>query len=253
MKNNFHTNLHTLYNADFRHLSETILRNLETTEEIQQLRQTVKANIPGSNWSLLRSEILAQTQQLLEIDLYPILITSWESHQDVAREMGTLKRLLKADPKNDTTTIVDLDEHEIKSTYSPSLSIRIGEKIHLLRSFIAVTFNLKGVSLKIQRGEITKILSGDLSGKGFMQYQNATLIEKDFLTFSLTGLTASPAIEPITQDSPVVTLTHNNPQNSNQPILTSPPQKTSASTNMIQFFLGISLALLAIFLFWQLK
>jgi hypothetical protein len=283
MINNLQTNLQKLYKADFSHLSETVLRNLEATEEIQLLRQTIKANIPGSNWSLLRTEILAETQQLLEIDLYPILIASWKTHQDVIREINAQKYLLKSssDSKNDIAAdlankvaIVNLDEHEVKSTHSPCLSINIGDKTHLLRSFIGVTLYLQNVALKIQRGEITEILSGDLSGKGFMQYQNATLIEKDFLEFSISGLTKSTpdSATSLEKKPPVVNLTNNNPLNQqrsiDQPasmqasqdpslnsshINVSPQKKASTSTNMLQFLIGISLALLAVFLFWQLK
>lgn len=238
-------NLQALYKADFKHLSETVIRDLEATEEIQQLRSDIKAQIPGSNWTLIRLELLIELEKLLDIKLMPILVESWKTHQDVSREINAQQT-----SDSDEKTIVNLADHEIRSSHSPSLTITIGDNEHPMRTFIGITLNLSQVSLLIQQGEIRKILSGTVKGTGFMQYQNATLVEKDFLAFDITGA--------ISEENASSVIPHENKQPSSHSLTrdsqqTTSSPKASASSNMLQFIIGISIALLAVYLFWQFK
>ncbi len=273
-------NLQVLYKADFSDIHEGVLRSLEATEEIQQLRQTIQSTIPNSDWQVIRSEILTQLEQLLDIELYPILIDSWKTHQDVSRELN-----VQQESGVNEISIVNLDPHEIKSTHSPCLSITIGNNTHLMRSFIGITLKLKGVTLIITNGEIDEVVSGTVEGKGFMQYQNATLIEKDFLEFSIAGITATdettgdlstneskfsnnpllakgndhhidnPLNQPTStrqeQTSPPASSTSSSRATDAQNIQSSPALKPkSAFSKILQFIIGVSLALLAVYLFW---
>ncbi len=253
-------NLQTLYKANFSHLPETAIRDLEATEEIQLLRSDIKAQIPGSNWTNIRVEILKEMQLLLDIKLQPIFIESWQTHQDVIREINVQKQ-----SATDEISILNLSDHEIRSTHSPSLNITIAETVHPMRAFIGITLMLRDVSLIVQHGKIKEILSGTVNGKGFMQYQNATLIEKEFLDFDIAGKIA----DEITKDSsvpipelPTEANTLSSPSTDqppvpqkNQPHLDkdSERKKSALSSNMIQFIIGVSIALIAVYLFWQLK
>ena len=255
-------NLQALYKADFKHLSETVIRDLEATEEIQQLRRDIKKQVPGSNWTLIRLELLIELEKLLDIKFQPILIESWKTHQDVSREIAAQEQ-----SDDDVRAIVNLEEHEIRSSHSPSLNITIGESIYPMRTFIGITLQLSDVSLLIQQGKITKILSGTVKGKGFMQYQNATLIEKDFLDFDITGkvinddattvatMTDDVFTQPIETDKPQIgSNTEPSTVLASESLSQSAPQRpTSVSSNMLQFIIGISIALIAVYLFWQFK
>lgn len=271
-------NLQALYKADFSHIDEGVLRSLEATEEIQQLRQDIKSTIPNSDWRVIRSEILTQLEQLLDIELYPILIDSWKTHQDVNREINA-----QQESGVNEISIVNLDSHEIKSTHSPCLSITIGSDTRLMRSFIGITLILKDVILIIKNGEINEVVSGTVEGKGFMQYQNATLIEKDFLEFSIAGITATTEKLSTNEskssndslltdtkdkdnhtDNPLSQPTSNRQEHTStstassatasqniQPSSTSKPK--SAFSKVLQFIIGVSLALFAVYLFWILR
>ncbi len=259
-------NLQTLYKTDFRHLSETVIRDLEATEEIQLLRSDIKTQIPGSNWTNIRIEILQEMQQLLDIELQPILVESWKTHQDVVREISAQKQ-----STTDEISILHLPVHEIRSTHSPSLNITIAETVHPMKTFIGVTLILRDVSLSVQHGEIKEILSGMVKGKGFMQYQNATLIEKEFLDFDITSKIVRNVAGNMIKDSTasIPGLPTQSNTESRPPIDPSPKQSTvipknqqhtaqeekasSPPSNMIQFIIGVSIALLAVYLFWQFK
>jgi len=239
-------NLQALYKADFKHLAEAVIRDFEATEEIQQLRRDIKTHIPGSNWTIIRLELLIEMQKLLDIELLPILIDSWKTHQDVIREIEAQEK--SSDDTPPQKAIVCLNDHEIRSSHSPSLDITIEEKVLPIRTFIGMTLELSDVSLLIQQGEIKEILSGTVKGKGFMQYQNATLIEKDFLAFDITGGT--------TQELPLENNQQEHKSSPQTPQSTRPQpahKSPSASSNMLQFIVGISIALVAVYLFWQFK
>lgn len=252
------TTLTELFKPNFQKLSAKTLIELESTEEFRELREQIHQELPKGNWEIIRSELLRQVGTLLDIDVQPILLESWKTHQDVEREIN--KQLSSDDY---VTHILSLDDHDIRSSHTPNLELQIGNKLtgHL-RIFIGVVFNLKNVSLKIQYGDIQEILSGTVQGHGFMQYQNATLIEKDFLAFDISGpvermtkheitatdddipeLPTEPAPEPETQVTVAPIKTHSPPP---------PKPEETVKSNMLQFAFGILLALLAVFLFWQL-
>jgi len=173
-----------LLDPDFTQLSAHSIRAFEKTDNMQQLRLNLQQNVPNHQWSLVREEVLTQVSQLLDIPLHPILVKSWHTHEAVHREV----QLQQAHPDNHEASIVVLDTHEIRSTHSPTLSTKVGQNFPIdLRFFIGIVLQLKHISLKIQQGEIKAILAGVISGSGFMQYQNITLLEKDFVHFKPAG------------------------------------------------------------------
>lgn len=252
------TNLHNLFETDFRHLPEKVIRDFEATEEVQLLRREIKEKIPQANWSTMREELLSELQKLLDIKLQPIWIESWKSHQDVSREIN-----MQLDSESGETAILALSDHEIRSSHSPSLLVQIKDRTYPLRAFVGLTFNLSNVSLKIQHGEIQQIISGAVNGSGFLQYQNATLIEQEFLDFDISGKIGEKTQKAVAGRRPIATQeataeqappalqSASSAQTADEPVFEE--TENSLKTNMVQFIIGVSIALVAVFLFWQLK
>lgn len=268
------TTIKSLLAADFTQLSASNINSFESTDNIQQLQQSLQTNAPDHQWSIIRQEVLTQAEQLLDIELHPILVKSWHTHQAVKREIEQQQTT----PNNHQASIVVLDAHEIRSTHSPTLSTKVGQSDTInLRFFIGVVLQLNNVSLKIQQGEIKTILAGVMSGCGFMQYQNATLIEKDFLRFKLAG-DITYVIDKI--NNKMVGEIRGEKKNKvpkmiSPPIATPQPQQarqkipstntvdittenryeekpsSTLQKNLIQFILGVLLAIVALFIFWQ--
>jgi hypothetical protein len=272
--------LKSLLNADFTQLSASSMRDFESTDNIQQLRRSLQENVPDHQWDIIRQHVLVQAEQLLDMPLHPILIKSWHAHNAVKRE---IKRQ-QANNANHEESIVVLDSHEIRSTHSPTLITTVGKNNTIpLRFFIGIVLHLKHVSIKIQQGEITTILAGVMSGNGFMQHQNITLIEADFLQIKLAGQVSyrtntsntrhtiqdtvnAPIATPIAgltaerkpdTSPPISTITNdNNSIDDNAIEITTENryEKKPASAfkrNITQFILGLLLALVALFIFWQ--
>lgn len=279
------TTIKSLLNSDFIPLPPHSIRDFEKTDNVQQLRQLLQKNMPDHQWNIVRNEILEQISLLLDIPLHPILVKSWHNHLAVKREVEQQY----ANPDNHEESIVVLDAHEIRSTHSPTLATHVGQGESIdLRFFIGVVLQLKNISLKIQQGEITAVLAGVMSGCGFMQYQNATLLEKDFNDFKLAGAisytlnkpnTTEDIVQPIRndvinntlgQDPPIVNnkvdiIPYREPQQIKsyssdmstdittenrhaQKKLSTP---TTFKTSVMQFMLGVLIAVMALFVFWQ--
>lgn len=261
-----------LLNADFTQLSASSMRDFESTDNIQQLRRSLQENVPDHQWDIIRQQVLTQAEQLLDIPLQPILVKSWRAHDAVKREIERQQ----ANNANHEESIVVLDSHEIRSTHSPTLVTTVGKNntIHL-RFFIGVVLQLRHVSIKIQQGEVTTILAGVMSGNGFMQHQNITLIEADFLQIKLAGevsyktdtvdnaiaapiadIAAAAAERKPEPLLPTSKTTNDNSVDDNTVEITTENryEKKPASAfkrNITQFILGVLLALIALFIFWQ--
>lgn len=246
-----------LFETDFRLLPEKVIRDFEATEEVQKLRRDIKHKVPHANWTTIREELLKELQKLLDLKLQPIFVESWKSHQDVVREIDH-----QLEEQSNESALVSLTDHEIRSSHSPSLLVQIEDTTHPLRTFIGLSFNLSDVTLKIQHGEIQEIISGTANGSGFFQYQNATLIEQDFLNFSIADRIKNTrtrnsdneeALTPEDLHSTDASDQESNKLDTDEPAEQAASSPVSLKTNMIQFIIGVSIALIAVFLFWQFK
>jgi len=270
----------SLLNADFTQLSASSMRDFESTDNIQQLRRSLQKNVPDHQWSIIRQHVLAQTEQLLDIPLHPILVKSWLTHNAVKREIEQQQ----TNSAHHEESIVVLDSHEIRSTHSPTLTTKVGQETINLRFFIGIVLQLKHISLKIQQGEIKAILAGVMSGNGFMQHQNITLIEADFLRIKLAGeITYSPhTSHPKKIESTTTRESDKEPVSNTPPLITDitpeglhDTDNTQAAgtadnaveittenrykqqppsvfkRNVTQFILGFMLAAVALIIFWQ--
>lgn len=277
MERNRIKTIKSLLEADLTQLSPQYIHDFEHTDLIQQLRQYLQRTVPDHQWPLIRDEMFSQMEQLLAIPLPPILVKSWHTHEAVKRAIAQQQ----ANPDNDEASIVVLDAHEIRSTHSPTLTTKIGQNQTIdLRFFIGVVLQLKNISLKIQHGEINSVLAGVMSGNGFMQYQNATLIEHQFRHIKLAGdielipetppeaivtpkrsaIPTSKQQQPHNTQTPanrddINTTDKHNPTTHKAKKQAKPATEKTAlqtlKTSVIQFTLGVILALVLLFLFWQ--
>jgi hypothetical protein len=264
-------NLKELFVPDFNSLSATTIRDFEAADEIQQLHQTIRKEIPKGNWEAIRKEIFRQMIDLLDIPLPPVFLDAWQQQQEVRRELIRQqdKMLLDADGgenanNSDISAVISLTDHEIRTTHSPSLTLKMGNHetgetpvaIGKIRLFIGVKFHLQDVTLKIENGKITEVLSGQATGHGVMQYQNATLLEQEFLKFDLPQKLQPEKHETQEERDSTTQKEHIMPMEEFAPLPPNQPEKTTHSpmrANLMQFLLGLGVALLATMLFWIMR
>lgn len=241
--NNACTTLNNLFKIDFSKLPESTLQHLDNTEIIRHLRQAVEEKTKGLDWQSVRQEFIQQLEPLLDIRLQAILVDTWQTLEQVKT---AIKIQREGGNKN---TVIKLAAHNICSTHTPSLVINYHDQEFIIQLFVAIDLDIEDLTLKLHNGKITKILTGFAKGKGIIQYQNITLRESEILQFSLASNVQSKALPP-----PVVS----NPKENKQPAYAGieddkviAKAKWAPLSNTLQFIIGIAIALVAVYIFWQ--
>jgi len=239
------TTLNDLFSIDFGNLPESILQHLEDTEEIRRLRKAVEDDdVKGIEWEICRKEFIQQLESLLEIKLQTILIEAWQTLdqvKDVVQE--------QLEKKDDSHLVIKLAEHNIRSTHTPNLTIHFNDQDFIIQIFIAIDLDIEGLTLKINKGKIKKILTGYASGKGLIQYQNITLCEPEILQFALASLVQTKVLPPLLPEKNTPS-----PQQAYAGIESDrviAKKRREPLSNGLQFIIGVAIALLAVYVFWQ--
>ena len=117
---------------------------------------------------------------LLDTPLTPTL-------KKVYSQTNLLNRYL--DPDNydaEEVILVELAEHDVKSTHAPELDIVInGQSVGALRFDIELVLALKGLVLKIQDAKIIGIMPGSCQGIGAISFYGLVLVQKESETVEL--------------------------------------------------------------------
>ncbi|MCK5725334.1 MAG: hypothetical protein KAH22_00760 [Thiotrichaceae bacterium] len=223
--------LNDLFDINFTHLPEATLYSLDMTAEMHRLHYAVKAALPHDRWHNIRKNFLQELAPLLDISLKRILLETWQSLESV-------KAIFEEQNKGDQgSTVIKLMKHNLRSSHCPRLAIQFNQQDFELQLFIAIDLDIEDLSLKIDRGEIIEILTGCAKGKGIIQYQNITLNETDVLPLSLVG------------DMPKRLVIPPNIPNIQSQKSTHQRARKGLS-NVVQFIIGITIALVAVYLFW---
>ncbi len=125
--------------------------------------------------------------ELLDIEIPEILGNAWSKYKDLRKY---------CDPKKyppDETFFVHLGEHTIHSEHTPSLEPIINDmpiQAANLTFTIKLDFTLKGMILKIKGGKIMEIRIGSCQGKGSIESEGVSLIQKQSKPVQLPGVLA---------------------------------------------------------------
>ena len=77
------TDLKTLLRPNLHRLCYAQQKQFDAEPKIAQMRRYFQQYAPSNHWEVFRVEILTQFENLLTIPLRPILIRSWDQHQDI--------------------------------------------------------------------------------------------------------------------------------------------------------------------------
>ena len=176
------TSLKKLLRPNFVQLSEHCLQQFDNDLNIKKVRNCLEKQSSQINWLSFRKEILSQLENLLDIPLYSVLTRSWDSYEKV-------KKIASAQLHSglDTVSVVPLRSHKIRSHQQPQMTLNIEncEKIVLPIS-ISLDLSFSNVVVKLQHGEIKRVLSGLCKGSGVVKYGDILLAERDIMEFHLS-------------------------------------------------------------------
>lgn len=152
--------------------------------DFRHLRQQLEQSSSDLDWQTVQLEIQQQLQQLLDIQVFEVLVSAWS--QQTAVET-VIKRQQEQTPNE--VAVVPLPPHKIRSDHKPVLRILINQQqIIEVTLDIRLLFKLRGVVLKINHGKICSIMTGEAIGVGRVSHRNIPLAESRINSFKLLAL-----------------------------------------------------------------
>lgn len=236
-----------LIESDFNQLPQNVITDFSSTDTIEVVKQKVKNLAPDAEWGVIESQLLSQIESLLNKPILDVLQDAWKDNHEVNALMSNGDEL-----EQSQTGISLLSDHEIKSTYNPTLDVNLnGEAIGQLRFFLGIKLDLEDVSVKVSDDGVLEVLSGKADGQIVLQHQNATFVDQAFQDSNLAELQGRLAQieQQVMSDSEIV---ESQSQQSEVDVVKA-SKKGRSKSNFMQFMLGIGISLMALFLFWLLQ
>ena len=147
---------------------------------MNKFEDKIKEEIKGIKWTASAPELTKKAAELLNIKVPDILLDGWKKEEE-------LKKILKESSASpDESFYLELIEHTIKSEHHPYIEIIIkGAPVKKIEFLVIISFNLKGIVLKIKEGVIKEIQAGTCEIEGEFAYQNLTLAKKNLSPLKL--------------------------------------------------------------------
>ena len=152
-------------------------------ENWKSFKDRLQKEDKGVKWTASLPDIVAKITELLDIRVPKIFTDCWKKSEE-------LKNVFEESSRSpDEKYELELTEHSIVSKHKPYIELRFNNTpIYKINFDIEIFFNVKGFILKIQRGEITEIISGQCDVKGTIGWEGIKLLEKKMETLSLPKL-----------------------------------------------------------------
>ncbi len=139
-------------------------------------------NPPKLGWQELESHLGNALNEMLDIDVLDVLCGAWIKVAEL-REY----RDLKAHPANETA-FFNLYKHAIHSEHEPTIRVFYGEKeVARLKFGVDVELEVAAATLKIQKGRITEIMSGEFTMSGEISLGGKELLKKAAGPYKIAG------------------------------------------------------------------
>ena len=175
------TDLKTLLRPNLHRLNDAQQKQFDAEPKVAQIRQYLQQHAPKNSWDVFRTEILTQFENLLAIPLRPLLIRSWNQHQDIQQISLSQSRT------RSQNNVLPLATHTLCSHQQPCLVMQVeaGKTISLPLN-IVLELSLSNVILKLDHGKVISIISGICHGSGHIKYGDTLLAQREFMGFRLT-------------------------------------------------------------------
>ena len=175
-------NLRKLLKANLNQLSKQSLEQFDNEPNVKKVKDCLEQQSTQMQWPSFRKEILGQLENLLNIPLHTILTRSWDNCERV-KEIAEVQIASGLD----STSIVPLQSHKIRSHQQPQMTLNIENcETAIFPLSIALDLSFSNVVIKLQHGKIKSILSGLCEGSGTVKYGDILLAKRAIMTFHLT-------------------------------------------------------------------
>jgi hypothetical protein len=149
-----------------------------------QIRDDIAKQYKDHNWSVEMPRVETKADALFDTDVANVLVSAW-------KKTGEIRSVLQ-DSKNSPGDIfyVDLAKHKIDSVHKPYVEMKVGNGAgtKVLELTVTLAMTIKSFQLRIERGEISEIHTGQCEAEGSVAFKGHEFIKKELASIKLPGI-----------------------------------------------------------------
>lgn len=153
----------------------------KATRQLDETRKKTDRNAPGTE--TLNDSLKKALMGALDIALDDILGQAWSGWTEL-REYADPEQTAPED-----INVVSVGNHTVTSAHKPSVGVYVhGVRVHSFDFEVAAQFEVQGVNLQVQGGNITQIEMGKLMMGGSIALGDRTILEKTLAEIPIPGV-----------------------------------------------------------------
>ena len=139
-------------------------------------------NVPKMGWQEVDSRLDSALDEMLDISVLDVLSGAWTKLAEL-REY----RDIKQHPTHETS-FLNLYTHVVRSKHEPTIRVFYAEKeVARLKFGVEVKLNVAAATLKIQKGRIMEIMSGEFAMSGEISLGGQQLLKRAAGPYKIAG------------------------------------------------------------------
>jgi hypothetical protein len=157
-----------------------VLRAGMDEKDVEAFKTKVSGALPGMTSSAIEGAISSKLAEVLDIDAVTLFAGAWEKYHLLSDAADK--------SKSGETVLVPLAEHPVKTKLHPFVEIQVGpEVIRRIEFEVTLSLKLKGITVRVQSGEIRGIEAGTCEGSAELGLGGSSLWKHDIKPIQLPG------------------------------------------------------------------
>ena len=171
-----------LFGPEVQDLAPRVEVALNTDMELRSLKEKFTQMLQKFEVGALSRTIGSKVQELLDVDISDVLGSAWSKSKEIREAIKKTKL------DTNETELIPLMEHTIESEHRPYVEIRHGQNVLVRVTFqVSLEIRVKGAQIRIEKGAIQEIVSGEANVVGLLKLGGAKLLEKKIESLHISG------------------------------------------------------------------
>lgn len=158
-----------------------VLRAGMDEKDVEAFKSKVEGALPGMTPAAIEGAIGSKLAEVLDgVDAVTLFAGAWEKYHLLSDAADK--------SKSGQTVLVPLAEHPMKTTLHPFVEIQVGpEVIRRIEFEVTLSLKLKGITVRVESGEIRGIEAGTCEGSAELALAESSLWQHDIKPIQLPG------------------------------------------------------------------
>jgi hypothetical protein len=157
-----------------------VLRAGMNEKDVESFKSKVSGALPGMTSSAIEGAISSKLSEVLDIDAATLFAGAWEKYHLLSDAADK--------SKSGETVLVPLADYPVKTKLHPFVEIQLGpEVIRRIEFEVTLSLKLKGITVRVQSGEIRGIEAGTCEGSSELGLGGSSLWKHDIKPIHLPG------------------------------------------------------------------